>query len=305
MLRDHDYAKQPIAFTEWRDCLKPECCRTVYAATGAALDVRLEVREQQGKFVSDVVYYEGSEARMRVEVYATHKADRDRRAGTEFVEVAAQHVIESFKGATETMVLRCEGSCTGQYEACVPCAERKRAERAQAEARRQCAAEARLREEAQAEARRQCAAEARLREEAWQRQWRAALRAAEAERQRAAEEAWRAARAVAERHRAAVERQREEAQRREAAERQRREAAEQEQAEERARIAALDAARAASEAERAEMAKTMEVKPMAQFSVTIGTDAPKVSQADIERRRAERMARQAAAAAAKRARRRR
>ena len=297
LLRDHDYAKHPVAFTEWRDCKKPECCKTVYmaTATGAALDVRLEVREQQGKFVSDVVYYEGNEACMRVEVYATHKADRDRRAGTEFVEVSAQHVVESFKGAIGTIVLRCEGSCTGRYEACVPCAERQRAKRAEAEARRQRAAEERVRKEE------------RLR------QW----RVAEAERKRVAEEVRRQREAeAAERKRVAeevrrqreaeaAERQRAEEQREREAERLRREAWHQRTVAEHDRIVALDNARAAREAERAEVAKTMEVAPMPQFSVIMGTDAPKVSQEETERRRAERMARQAVAAAAKRARRRR
>ena len=258
LLRDHDYSKQSVAFTEWRDCKKPECCKTVYTATGA-LDVRLEVRENQGKFVSDVVYYSDNEACMRVEVYATHKADRDKRVGTEFVEVSAQHVAESFKAVIgATIVLRCEGSCTGQYEACVPCAERKRVEREQAEARRQ---RKRVeREQAKAE-------EAR-------------------------------------RERKRVEREQAEAEEEAERQRLRREDAEQKQAEKRAKTAAMDAARAAREAERAVVVAAMQVELTPSFRVTLGTDVPKISQEETDRRRAERMARQAERAA-KQARRRR
>ena len=151
LLRDHDYSMQPVVFTEWRDCFKPECCRQVYKAEGRP-SVRLEVREENGKFVSDVVYYreDDGEPCMRVEVLASHKADRARRAGTEFVEVEADHVAESFKkaGYASSVTLRCEGSCTGHYEVCHPCVERKRIARQQAEAARKQAKAAREQAEA-------------------------------------------------------------------------------------------------------------------------------------------------------------
>jgi hypothetical protein len=160
LLRDHDYSRQPVVFTEWRDCLRPECCRTAYKAEGRP-SVRLEVREENGKFVSDVVYYreDDGEPCMRVEVLASHKADRARRAGTEFVEVQAYHVAESFKQAeyASSVTLRCEGSCTGHHEICHPCVERKRIARERAEAARKQAEAARKQAEAareQAEARR-------------------------------------------------------------------------------------------------------------------------------------------------------
>jgi hypothetical protein len=238
LLRDHDYSRQPVVFTEWRDCFRPECCRTVYETEGRP-SVRLEVREENGKFVSDVVYYreDDGEPCMRVEVLASHKADRARRAGTEFVEVEAHHVAESFKkaGYASSATLRCEGSCTGHYEVCHPCVERKRIAREQA-------VEWHRREDA------------RKTEEARQRN----EQRREAERVRLAEDA----------------RKTEEA---------------------RVRIAALDAESAAHEAKRAEVVASMEVMPTPNFSVTLGTDAPDVSQEEIERRRAARRARQAKA----------
>lgn len=290
LLRDHDYAKQPVRFTEWRDCLKPGCCKTVFEASGEAPTVRLEVREKKGKFVSDVVYYREDDDGaavpcMRVEVYATHKADRSRRAGTEFVEVVAQHVVETFMmaGNSSPITLRCEGSCTGTYEVCQPCVERKRLAREQAEARRREAlrqeAERRERAKQQEAERRRAYAEEELRQEERRRQ-----HEAEAERRRKEAE---------------ERRRREEAERREAEER-RREAErvrqledERKREEERVRIAALDAARAVREAERAKVAASMEVATLPSFRVTLGTDAPKMSQEEIEQRRAERMARRA------------
>jgi len=301
VLRDHDYAKQPVRFTEWRDCLKPECCKTVFeASSGETLTVRLEVREQNGKFVSDAVYYREDDdavakACMRVEVFATHKADRSRRVGTEFVEVAAQHIVDSFKkaGNSSPITLRCEGSCTGTYEVCHPCVKRKRIAREQAEARRREAqrqeAERRERARQQEAERQRLRAEERVREEERRRR-----REAEAERRRQeAEEQRRAREAEAEERRRKEETLKLHRWARNAeAERARRLEAEQRQEAERVQIAALDAARAVREAERAEVAASMEVPTLPSFRVTLGTDVPPTSQEEIERRRAERMARQ-------------
>ena len=265
LLRDHDYRRQPVVFTEWRDCFKPECCRQVYKAEGRP-SVRLEVREQNGKFVSDVVYYreDDGEPCMRVEVLASHTADRARRAGTEFVEVEADHVAESFKeaGYASSVTLRCEGSCTGHYEVCNPCVERKRIARERAEAARKQAEAAREQAEAAREQ-----AEARRREE--QQQEKARL---QNERRREAErEAERVCLAEDARKKEEV----------------------------RVRIAELDARRAAHEAALA-CPTSMEVVYTPNFSVSLGTDAPEVSQEEIERLRAARLERQAEAAKAKR-----
>jgi hypothetical protein len=67
----------------------------------------------------------------------------------------------------------------------------------------------------------------------------------------------------------------------------------------RVRIAELDARRAAHEAALA-CPTSMEVVYTPNFSVSLGTDAPEVSQEEIERLRAARLARQAEAAKAKR-----
>ena len=297
LLRDHDYSRQPVVFTEWRDCLRPECCRTVYKAEGMP-SVRLEVREKNGKFVSDVVYYREDDGKpcMRVEVLASHKADRDRRAGTEFVEVEAKHVSESFKEAecASSVTLRCEGSCTGHHEVCHPCVERKRIAREQAEAAREQAeaareqAEARRREEQQREAERwRMTEEARVRRS----------KAAEEVQRRGAVEAWRRFEEQRqEKARLQNERRREaecEAERVRLAE----EARYKEEV--RVRIAELDARRAAHEAALA-CPTSMEVVYTPNFSVSLGTDAPEVSQEEIESLRAARLARQAEAAKAKR-----
>ena len=263
LLRDHDYTTQPVAFTEWRDCKQPSCCKTVYTTTGN-LEVRLEVRECGGKFVSDVVYYEeDGKACMRVEVLATHKADRARRAGTEFVEVSADHVAASFKNAgTSQIVLRCEGSCTGKHEVCLRCAH---AAKLAAEARR-----IRAEEMAKNERGRRVAEERKLQEERWR----------IAEKRRLQEERWRIAmeqRSLEEHGRIVMEAMR--------------------QAEERDRIAALNAERAEREVKKAEVAAGMAVTPIPNFSVTIGTDVPMTNQEEIEERRRERMERRAAAAA--------
>ena len=265
LLRDHDYTTQPVVFTEWRDCKKPSCCKTVYTATGE-IEVRLEVREQGGKFVSDVVYYKDGKARMRVEVFATHKADRIRRVGTEFVEVRAEHIVESFKNAgTSPITVRGEDSCTGQYDVCLPCAERRERERLQAEARRVHAAKL-------AEERRRLEAEER-----------------EENKQRLVH----AAKLAKERHRLEAEEREKNKQRREA-----------EMEKERVKTAALDAEREAERAEReanrAAVAAGMLVKPTPNFSVTLGTDVPDTSQGEIDRRRKERMHRRDAAVQAKR-----
>jgi hypothetical protein len=286
LLRDHDYSRQPVVFTEWRDCFKPECCRQVYKAEGMP-SVRLEVREENGKFVSDVVYYreDDGEPCMRVEVLASHKADRARRAGTEFVEVEAHHVAESFKkaGYASSATLRCEGSCTGHYEVCHPCVERKRIAREQAEARRR---EVQRREVAELRrrvyAREQAEARARQREAYAEVQRREAVEWHRREDARKTEEA----------------RQRNE-QRREA-ERVRLAEDARKTEEVRVRIAALDAESAAHEAKRAEVVASMEVVYTPNFSVSLGTDTPEVSQEEIERLRAARLARQAEAAKAKR-----
>ena len=105
------------------------------------------------------------------------------------------------------------------------------------------------------------------------------LLALEAEKQR--EAAREAARAEAERQREAREAAR-------VAEAARAAAAE------RARIAKLEAASAAFERQRAEAAARMTVKETPGCSRMIGTDVPEVSQEEIDRRRQERMARQAA-----------
>lgn len=284
LLRDHDYAKQPVRFTEWLDCLKPACCKTVFDATCETLTVRLEVRENGGKFVSDVVYYDAAaKACMRVEVYATHKADRARRTGTEFVEVAAQHVVESFKKAgnnsSSPITLRCEGSCTGQYEVCQPCVQRKRLAREQADARlREAQHQEAERQRFHAEERQRFHAEERVREEERRRQ-----READAERRQQEAKEQRHREEELKLHRLALHAEAERARRREV---------EQKQETERVRIAALDASRAVREAERAEVAASMQVSPIPGFFVTLNTDVPPASQEEIERRRAERMARQ-------------
>ena len=304
LLRDHDYRRQPVVFTEWRDCFKPECCRQVYKAEGRP-SVRLEVREQNGKFVSDVVYYreDDGEPCMRVEVLASHTADRARRAGTEFVEVEADHVAESFKeaGYASSVTLRCEGSCTGHYEVCNPCVERKRIARERAEAARKQAEAAREQAEAAREQ-----AEARRREE----QQRGAERRrmteeARVRRSKVAEEVQR--RGAVEEWRRFEEQQQEKArlqnERRREAEREAERVCLAEDArkkeEVRVRIAELDARRAAHEAALA-CPTSMEVVYTPNFSVSLGTDAPEVSQEEIERLRAARLERQAEAAKAKR-----
>ena len=297
LLRDHDYSRQPVVFTEWRDCLRPECCRTVYKAEGRP-SVRLEVREENGKFVSDVVYYreDDGEPCMRVEVLASHKADRARRAGTEFVEVQAYHVAESFKqaGYASSVTLRCEGSCTGHHEICHPCVERKRIARERAEAARKQAEAAREQAEARRREEQQRGAERwRMTEEARVRR----SKAAEEVQRRGAVEEWRR-----------FEEQRQEKARlknerwlEEMRERERMCLAEEAiyKEEVRVRIAELDARRAAHEAALA-CPTSMEVVYTPNFSVSLGTDAPEVSQEEIERLRAARLARQAEAAKAKR-----
>lgn len=297
LLRDHDYSRQPVVFTEWRDCLRPECCRTVYKAEGRP-SVRLEVREENGKFVSDVVYYreDDGEPCMRVEVLASHTADRARRAGTEFVEVQAYHVAESFKqaGYASSVTLRCEGSCTGHHEICHPCVERKRIARERAEAARKQAEAAREQAEARRREEQQRGAERwRMTEEARVRR----SKAAEEVQRRGAVEEWRR-----------FEEQRQEKARlknerwlEEMRERERVCLAEDARKKEevRVRIAELDARRAAHEAALA-CPTSMEVVYTPNFSVSLGTDAPEVSQEEIERLRAARLARQAEAAKAKR-----
>ena len=296
LLRDHDYSMQPVVFTEWRDCFKPECCRQVYKAKGRP-SVRLEVREENGKFVSDVVYYreDDGEPCMRVEVLASHTADRARRAGTEFVEVEAYHVAESFKkaGYASSVTLRCEGSCTGHYEVCNPCVERKRIARERAEAARKRAEAAREQDKARRREEQQREAERwRVADEARGRRSEAAE---EVQRRRVA--GWRffegqkqeAARLQNERRREAER----EAERVSLAE----DARYKEEA--RVRIAELDARRAAHEAALA-CPTSMEVVYTPNFSVSLGTDTPEVSQEEIERLRAARLARQAEAAKAKR-----
>ena len=108
VLRDNDYTARPIVFIEWRDCKLPGCAKRVYTAeTGVA--VALEVREQGGKIVSDVVYSEAGEPRFRVEVWASHRTDRTRRSGLAFAEVAAAIAVlegctPGFVGSTKGVV---------------------------------------------------------------------------------------------------------------------------------------------------------------------------------------------------------
>jgi hypothetical protein len=267
MLRDHNYKTQPVMFTEWRDCHRPGCCKVVYTASGKP-EVRLEVREQGGKFVSDVVYYEDGKPRMRVEVLATHKADRARRAGTEFVEVSAEHVIALLKKeGAPSLSLRSESSCTGQYEVCQPCAEKRRV-----------CEEKRRAEEAQ----HRFAQEEQLRIRVERRVWEEQRRVAEAQRRIAHEEQRRAEEAQ---RRIAHEEQRrvEEAQRRIAHEEQRR--AEEAQR----RIAEEEQRRVAEEEQR-----LLAAARTPGFNVTLSTSIPDVSQDEIERRRKQRMDRQVA-----------
>ena len=217
LLRDHDYAKRPVRFTEWRDCYQPECCKTVFTAD-TRLVVKLEVREQGGRYVSDVEFYEYDKGpRLAiVEVYATHRADRERRQGLTFFEVRALHILEAFQRTPpgQPIVLRCEGASSGTYDVCQPCRERERQQEGWAEAarRRECkrqdeerrleAEERRLETERQAEEDRQHMAVhgERLQHEAEERKRRAVEEAEEAEerKRRKAEEAMEAKRRAVE-----------------------------------------------------------------------------------------------------------
>lgn len=281
VLRDHDYAACPLVFTEWRDCKLPGCAKQVYTA-GAGVAVTLEVREQGGKIVSDVVYSEEGEPRFRVEVWASHRTDRTRRSGLAFAEVAAEHVLSSI-GKGMSAVLRCEAPASGELEVCRPCADSRRA-REEAAAR-----EKELIRQREALLRRQRAEEARRRaEEARAAEVTAEQRRAAAEQRRAEE-----ARAAEQRRAAAEQRRAEEAR-----------AAEQRVRVELERVSKLEAASAAFAAKRAEAAERMAVASTPSFCVRLGTDFEQVGPEEVERRRAERLARRAAQQSGKKKRRR-
>jgi len=289
LLRDHDYKTQPVAFKEWRNCKQSDCCKTVYTATGTGdLKVLLEVREYGGKFVSDVVYYEDGEARMRVEVLATHKADRVRRAGTKFVEVSADHVVASFKKVKGCIVLRCEDSCTGKHEVCLRCAEQRQLEHRQAAAAREAA---RAEEQRRFWLARASAQQAKFREDRRRADQKRAALDAERERERLDFEVQKRERARAH---AAAERDR-------IAALEARAAAAAAAAQEAARAEAKAAA-AQREAKRdqdaASTAEAMAVTPKI-MSITLSTDVPPMSHEETEKRRRERMEREAREAARK------
>ena len=88
LLRDHDYRVRPVEFGEFRACKRSEHTKVVFTAAGD-VDVKLEVRESSGKFITDVLFYKHRVETMRVEVFATHKTKRSSRVGIEFVAVAA------------------------------------------------------------------------------------------------------------------------------------------------------------------------------------------------------------------------
>jgi hypothetical protein len=338
LLRDLDYSKYEVRFTEWRDCKNPACCKTVYRSSswsGRLTRAELEVREACGKFVSDVVFYNGkaTEPAWRAEVWASHRTDHARRAGYDHGEVKAEHVIESFErvmrkpfnyrqtfrvdfrdkdkakalGAewdgnkntwfTRTekarvalqkagfqhtghtplprITLRCEGSATEQYDVCEHCAEQKRKHKQEqlAEQERKRAEDAERREQQ------------RVQEERWRavrvekEQRRADERAKERERQRVEEEQRRAEEEKEEQERQRVE----EEQRR--AEEEKKRLEDEERAQARKRSEAL-------QADRDVKAKSMQVECTSGVWIA-GTNAVGMSQDDIDKARAARLARKA------------
>ena len=298
-LRDHDYTKTPVLFKVYREC---KIHSDVVFSAGPDVRVALEVRElDAGKrlFVTDVAYTSAGSQRTlhRVEVLRTHKASTTNRENRPFLEVRAEHVLYELhmpRVPGSGVVLRCERIGSTAAPPCVPCAQAaaKRAARAERLARARAAAEAEAEDErvcrefelhykfnisyeteaAEEEAKARAEAEAKAKAEARAKAEADARAKAEAD-AKAKAEADAKAKAEAEAKARAESDARAKA-----------------EADARAKAGAKEMA---YNTKRMEAAASMMVVPKP-TCVTIGTAMPEISQEEIDRRRKERMQRQAA-----------
>ena len=147
-LRDNDYQKRTLHFSQWRKCgLHTD---TAYTAKGN-VHASLEVRMENGRFVSDVAFWpdkqtyqaddQKTHVQMHLEVEASHKADGERRQNIVYLELKADHIIDKFVEANskslDEIYLRCEGR---SEKRCFDCEEAKRRREEAKEADRQAKA---------------------------------------------------------------------------------------------------------------------------------------------------------------------
>ena len=101
LLLNHDYVSYPVHMTGWRACKKHT---HTFLELSGPLVVKLEVRERNSRtghiIVSDVAYRRTAESDVffRIEVCATHKANRGTRSGIPFAEVFSDHIMERLSG---------------------------------------------------------------------------------------------------------------------------------------------------------------------------------------------------------------
>ena len=126
LLQRCNFGTTTLIITQFADCRR--CCAEVYRSTPttrAAVEVH-EVSDAGRRFVSDVVLYDGNTLTARIEVYKTHRACAQRRAGCPFYEVRADHIVSAMCETAPIITLKAESDdcALGPCSICPPANER-------------------------------------------------------------------------------------------------------------------------------------------------------------------------------------